>query len=345
MLAISEYLESALARGFNTTILGSWERSRAAGLNPYEMNVPTPLEGRAYRARLEARGEMVELFQHFTGRFAGVLDQLGAVSFVCDGEGYLLSRVGVAETLRRFDHVSIREGSSCSEAVLGTNAPGLALVTREAVMVTADEHYSRLYHTAFCVAAPILDEERMPIGCIDITKFFDRNDVSPAVRKDLLQLAISLTDAIRTELSLRKLGRLGPAAPRRVEARVVRAGIATRPCELADRALGVPRGAPVGLTLVPPPSGDLRDAIDRGIDLVLTADPDLVDYARRRPGATATALPWDHRYVLMLPSGSAGVGAAIPADTTALRSALADGAVRADARAAEAGLFIDDKFV
>ncbi len=235
MLAISEYLESGLARGFDTAILSSWERSRAGGLNPYEKNVPTPLEDRAYRARLEARGDIVELFQHFTGRFAGVLDQLGAVSFVCDGEGYLLSRIGAAETLRRFDHVSIREGSNCSEAVLGTNAPGLALVTREPVMVTADEHYSRLYHTAFCVAAPILDEERTPIGCIDITKFFDRNDVSPRVRKDLLQLAISLTDAIRTELSLRKLGRLGPAAPRRVEARVVPAGIAMLPCELSDR--------------------------------------------------------------------------------------------------------------
>jgi sigma-54 dependent transcriptional regulator, acetoin dehydrogenase operon transcriptional activator AcoR len=214
MLAISEYLESGLARGFDTAILGSWERSRAAGLNPYDRNVPTPLEDRAYRARLEARGDILELFQHFTGRFAGVLDQLGAVSFVCDGDGYLLSRIGAAESLRRFDHVSIREGSSCSEAVLGTNAPSLALVTREPVMVTADEHYSRLYHTAFCVAAPILDEERTPIGCIDITKFFDRNDVSPRMRKDLLQLAISLTDAIRTELSLRRLGRLGPAAPR-----------------------------------------------------------------------------------------------------------------------------------
>ena len=102
MLAISEYLEAGLARGFDTAILSSWERSRAVGLNPYDRNVPTPLEDRAYRARLEARGEMVELFQHFTGR-AGVLDQLGAVSFVCDVEGCLLSRIGAAETLRHFD--------------------------------------------------------------------------------------------------------------------------------------------------------------------------------------------------------------------------------------------------
>ncbi|HET9596220.1 MAG TPA: sigma 54-interacting transcriptional regulator [Anaeromyxobacteraceae bacterium] len=192
--------------------LASWERSRAAGLHPDGRNVPVPLEDVAYRERLGARADIVDLFQHFTRRFAGALERLGACSFVCDEEGYLLSRIGPAETLRRFDHVSIREGASCSEAVLGTNAPGLALVTREPVMVTADEHYSRLYHTAFCVASPILDDDRTPIGCIDITKFFDRNDVSAQVRKDLLQLVISLTDAIRSELSLRRLGRLAPEA-------------------------------------------------------------------------------------------------------------------------------------
>jgi hypothetical protein len=105
------------------------------------------------------------------------------------------------------------------------------------------------------------------------------------------------------------------------------------PAVFADRALGVPRVPAVALTLAPP-SGDLRDAIDHGTDLVRTADPDLLDYARRRPGASVTALPWDRTYALVLPAGSAGVGAAIAPDTAAFRSALASDAVRADARAA-----------
>jgi hypothetical protein len=102
----------------------------------------------------------------------------------------------------------------------------------------------------------------------------------------------------------------------------------------ADRALGVPRTGAPALTLAPPASGDLRDAIDQGTDLVQTADPALLDYARRRPGVTAVPLSWHRTYVLLLPVRSAGVGAAIPADTAGFQAGLARDAVRADARAA-----------
>jgi hypothetical protein len=116
------------------------------------------------------------------------------------------------------------------------------------------------------------------------------------------------------------------------------AGLATPspevPIFFADRALGVPRTRAPALTLVPPGSGDLRDAIDQGADLVQTADPALLDYARRRRGVTAVALPWHRTYVLLLPARSAGVGTAIPVDTASFQAALARDAVRADARAA-----------
>jgi hypothetical protein len=102
----------------------------------------------------------------------------------------------------------------------------------------------------------------------------------------------------------------------------------------ADRDFGVPRTPAAGLTLAPSASGDLRDAIDQGTDLVQTTDPALLDYARRRPGVTSVALPWHRTYVLLLPARSAGVGAAIPADTAGFQAGLARDAVRADARAA-----------
>ena len=102
----------------------------------------------------------------------------------------------------------------------------------------------------------------------------------------------------------------------------------------ADRSFGVPRTRAPTLTLAPPASGDLRDAIDHGTDLVQTADPALLDYVRRRPGITAVAFPWHRTYVLLLPVRSPGVGAAIPADTAAFQAGLARDAVRADARAA-----------
>lgn len=108
------------------------------------------------------------------------------------------------------------------------------------------------------------------------------------------------------------------------------------PTVFADRSLGVAPSVPPSDSLVPrqPPSGDLRDAIDGAADLVHTSDPDLLEYAAHRPGLTAVALPWDRAYLLLLPQGSGGVGAAIPPDTAAFRAALARDAVRTDARAA-----------
>jgi hypothetical protein len=111
------------------------------------------------------------------------------------------------------------------------------------------------------------------------------------------------------------------------------------PTVFADRSLGVTRQAPPShlMTVRQPSGGDLRDAIDGGADLVRTSDPDLLEYAGHRPGLSVVALPWDRAYLLLVPQGSTGVGAAIPSDTSAFREALAHDAVRADARAAGTG--------
>ncbi len=213
---IAEYLRSARARGFGSNIIASWERSTQAGLHPNQEKLPPLISAPEHRQRVEQNGELVELFEFFIQRFAGALDQLGACSLVCDDAGYILSRVGRGKILGDFDRAALREGANCSEAVVGTNAPGLALVTREPVVVVADEHYSRQFHTAFCVASPVLDDNRRLIGCVDITKFVDRF-ISEQLKKDLLGLAVSVSDAIRNELTLRKLSRCFPAVAARTQ--------------------------------------------------------------------------------------------------------------------------------
>lgn len=204
-----DYLRRGQERGFQKNILESWERCTRIGLNPYEKNLPQLIENPEMKKRLEQHSDIVELFQFYMKRFTGMLEQVGACSFVCDSTGYVLSRVGYGKTLNYCDDVSIREGASCNEASIGTNAPGLALITREPVVVTADEHYTTTYHPAFCVASPILDENRELLGCVDITKFFDRY-ISEDMKKHLLSLAISLSDMIRNEVFLGKIIRSSP---------------------------------------------------------------------------------------------------------------------------------------
>jgi hypothetical protein len=85
-------------------------------------------------------------------------------------------------------------------------------------------------------------------------------------------------------------------------------------------------GRPV-LVLRANASGDARDLIDTGIDVLVTDDPAASSYAAARPGFASIALPWERTYVLAVP------GAAIPVDA-ALRVGLARDAVRVDARPA-----------
>jgi hypothetical protein len=81
-------------------------------------------------------------------------------------------------------------------------------------------------------------------------------------------------------------------------------------------------------------TGDPRDAIDRGADLVVTRNPALVEYATSRRELANFPLPWSRTYVLLQHSGTEVMDPRIYQDS--VRRSLARDAVPAEARAAEA---------
>ena len=82
-------------------------------------------------------------------------------------------------------------------------------------------------------------------------------------------------------------------------------------------------------------SGDPRDALDGGADILLADDPEQLAYARSRSELVVHPLPWSRVYALAIPPGESGFEDLIPADSAAFRAGLARDAVRVDARAAE----------
>jgi hypothetical protein len=82
------------------------------------------------------------------------------------------------------------------------------------------------------------------------------------------------------------------------------------------------------------PNSDLRDALDRGADLVVTRDPLLVDYVSNRAEFATFSLPWSRTYVL-LEAGDQQGELAGALNATSVRNTLAKDAVWAGARAAE----------
>lgn len=109
----------------------------------------------------------------------------------------------------------------------------------------------------------------------------------------------------------------------------------TVPQLFADPALAAASGAAdrPSLQILPSTGPDLRDALDRGADIVVTADPAVLDYAATRPGLTPHALPWNRTYVLLAPGRPVPIG--FGGDSAGFRQALARDAVRVAARGAE----------
>lgn len=108
------------------------------------------------------------------------------------------------------------------------------------------------------------------------------------------------------------------------------------PRVLADSTLSVPRARnPRPLLVDAPRANDLRDQLNRAVDLVQTDDPALLDYARQRADRSILPLPWSRTYLLLVPGGGAGAGDLVEGDSADFRRGLARDAVRAEAQSAE----------
>jgi hypothetical protein len=91
-------------------------------------------------------------------------------------------------------------------------------------------------------------------------------------------------------------------------------------------------GSTPALEFLFPLAGDARDALDRRVDLLVSRDPSLIEYAANRTEFDRFPLPWTRTYVLLQPTGAEPLRLNLGG---AERQSLATDAVQADARAAE----------
>lgn len=112
------------------------------------------------------------------------------------------------------------------------------------------------------------------------------------------------------------------------------------PAALAQPGLSVTPSilpsAPLARIQIYPPAVDQRDLLDlrtalnpRGLDLLFTRDPAVVNYARSKPDFSVIPLAWDRTYVSVAPVAPPDLGG----QGTDFRTSLARDVVRGDARA------------
>src|SRR4051795_1784493 len=166
-----ELLPGATA-GLRPTIVESWRRSLATGLDPSAVLAPIEAD--------ESEG-LERWFEHPLGSLGHVLtEQLQKVAeesrgvvVVTDASGLVLHRVGDEWLKERAAEMHLVEGARYSEAADGTNGIGTALAADHAFQVFAFEHFNELHHQWVCSGAPVHDPvSGQTIGLIDFSSLW-----------------------------------------------------------------------------------------------------------------------------------------------------------------------------
>jgi hypothetical protein len=147
----------------------SWHRSVRAGVDPARDRAPVQLADSDLRTYRDQH-PLAPVLPVFRALLGGIAAEARHLMVVGDANGRLLWVEGHSSLLRRAERMNFVEGADWDERRVGTNAPGTALVTREAVQIFAAEHFSSIVQPWTCAAAPVHDPRTQELlGVIDIT--------------------------------------------------------------------------------------------------------------------------------------------------------------------------------
>lgn len=146
-------------------ILESWQRSESAGIGrevPQFHQVSQP----ELRQRLADNEAWLEIARGHVEWLSKAFKHLEHVVYVTDRHGIVLHSTGHKPIVDTF---ALYPGSDWSEARMGTNGAGTALVANRPVAVVGRQHYVDAFGDCTCTGAPIRASDDSVIGAIDIS--------------------------------------------------------------------------------------------------------------------------------------------------------------------------------
>jgi hypothetical protein len=136
-------------------IVRSWERCRAAGVDP-DRPAPQLLDADEAAARFEDH-PLAGVTAVVRGLLESVSSEARHLVAVSDADGLLLWSAGHPRMLEAARGPRFTPGALCSESGIGTNGIGTAIALDHSVQIFSAEHYNRLLHGWTCAAAPVHD--------------------------------------------------------------------------------------------------------------------------------------------------------------------------------------------
>lgn len=153
----------------STDLHASWSRSRRHGLHT-DQPLPDSLLARAdLNDRLEANARLLTFSQPVIENLYRQIDSPASTVLLTDRQGLILSAIGDTGFLDRAARVALSPGAEWSEAIMGTNAIGTAIVSSDIVAVQGSEHFLERNRFLTCVATPIFAPTGGIAGVLDIS--------------------------------------------------------------------------------------------------------------------------------------------------------------------------------
>jgi len=195
-----KFVTKGIAEGIPESIKDSWKRCREMGIDPLQNITPIEIDQKAVKEKIERNCDLHNLLQYHYKDIEKEFDFAPFVILFSDADGYVLSISGHDELLKLSARGTIKMGSNITEGSIGTTAPGITLVEHKSSKLTAEEHYSHLFHWASCSAIPILDNQNNILGCLDFTTTVEHSKKL----EHLTSHFCSIANSLQFELFLKK---------------------------------------------------------------------------------------------------------------------------------------------
>ncbi len=170
--ALGLELAPGATAGLRPTIVESWRRSLATGLDPTDVLAPIEEDESTVLERWFEH-PLGSLTHVLTEQLRKVAEESQSIAVITDASGLVLRRVGDDGLKERAAEMNLVEGARYSEAVDGTNGIGTALAADHAFQVFAFEHFNERHHQWVCSGAPVHDPVSGElVGLIDLSSLW-----------------------------------------------------------------------------------------------------------------------------------------------------------------------------
>ena len=148
-------------------ILDSWRRSRAAGVDSFNVR-KTVIAPDELQRKIQQNRQLYDTAAPIVEKLYEFVKGTGFCTILSDRHGTVLKVYGDENSVDAAESNLLIEGADRAESAIGTNAIGTVIHTREPLQVWADEHYYKPNSVWSCSGAPIFapDGELAGVLCL-----------------------------------------------------------------------------------------------------------------------------------------------------------------------------------